>query len=196
MRTAQNVLIMPKIKLPLITVIFLLFAVFEPSGETLATVIAALLHELGHISVMLIQGIGLRDITVTPYGLEINKKRDYKSFPEEIAVSLSGCAVNLLTFLFFYRLDGFFLMLAEASLLLGILNLMPVICLDGGSALGATLSLFCLPDKVERICRCVSFVTLFSLWSAAAYIFLFSGCNYSLFIMCIWLFCKIFCAGK
>lgn len=187
---------MPKIKFPLITVIFFITAAFDSSGESLATVLAASIHEVGHIAVMLMLGIGLRDITVTPYGLEINKKRDYKSFFEEISVSLSGPFINLLTFLLFFRQSGFLLLLSEASLLLGILNLLPVLCLDGGSALSATLSLFFLPDRVEKICRRISFITLIGMWTVAAYIFMFSGCNFSLFIMCLWLFSKIFCAGK
>lgn len=186
---------MPKIKFPVVTLIFFITSVFDPSGESSATVLAAALHEIGHISVMLMQGIGLRDITVTPYGLEINKKRDYRSFFEEISVSLSGPIVNFLTFGIFFRWSGFMLLLAEASLTLGVLNLLPVLCLDGGTALNAALSLFLLPDKADRICRRVSFVTLIVIWIPAAYVFMYSGCNYSLFIMCVWLFGKIFCGG-
>lgn len=186
---------MPKIKLPIITLAVLLTASFDPSGESLATIVAAALHEAGHISVMLFCGIGLRDITVTPYGLEINKERDFKGFFEEIAVSLAGCAVNLITFLVFFRSGGFLLLLANASITLCILNLLPILCLDGGTALCAALSLFCLPDTAERVCRRVSFVTLVAVWIPAAYIFMISGCNYSLFIMCLWLFGKIFCSS-
>ena len=187
---------MPKVKFPLITLIFFVTSAFDISGESLATLLAAFIHEAGHITVMLMLGIGLSDITVTPYGLEINKKRDYKSFFEEISVSLSGSLANLLTFFIFYRQGGFLLLLSEASLLLGILNLLPVLCLDGGSVLSAALSLFCLPDKTDKICRRVSFITLFAIWTVAAYIFLFSGCNFSLFIMCLWLFSKIFCTAE
>lgn len=186
---------MPKIKLPVITIIFLLTSLFDPSGESLATVVAAVLHEAGHISVMLFFGIGLRDITVTPYGLEINKRRDFNSFFEEIAVSLAGCAINLLTFLLLFRFGGFALLLARASLTLCLLNLLPILCLDGGTALSAAVSLFCLPDTAERVCRSVSFVTLVAVWIPAAYIFMASGYNYSLFIMCLWLFGKIFCSS-
>lgn len=187
---------MPKIKLPLITLLFFVTAFFDPCGETLATLLAAALHEMGHIFVMLFQGIGLRDITVTPYGLEINKKRDYRSFPEEISVSLSGCAVNLLTFLLFFRYGSFLGLLSGASLLLGALNLLPVLYLDGGAVTYAVASLFCLPDKAEKICRRISMVTLFIVWVPAVYLFMFSGCSYSLFLMCLWLFGKIFCSGN
>ena len=185
---------MPKIRFPLITLIFFAASFFDVSGESLATFIAAMLHEIGHVAVMLRQGIGLRDITVTPYGLEINKKRDYKSFPEEISVTLAGSLVNLICFAALYGYGGFLRLLAEASLMLGLLNLMPVLCLDGGEALFALLSLFYLPDKAERICRRVSFIALVTMWIPAVYVFMFSGCNYSLFIMCLWLFAKIFCS--
>ena len=186
---------MPKIKFPLITLIFFASSFFDVSGEALATFIAAILHEAGHVAVMIRRGIGLRDITVTPYGLEINKKRDYKGFAEEISVSLAGSAVNVIFYIIFMGRGGFYLLLAEASLMLGALNLMPILCLDGGEALYALLSLFYLPDKVDRICKRVSLITLIVIWIPAVYVFMYSGCNYSLFIMCIWLFAKIFCTG-
>jgi Zn-dependent protease len=184
---------MPKVHFPIISAVFFISTLFDPSGESLATVIAAFLHELGHITVIMSRGVGIRDITVTPYGLEICTKRGYRSFFEEISVNLAGCVVNFLCFAIFLKLGGFCTLIAEASFLLGILNIMPVACLDGGSVLYASLSLFCLPDKAELICRRVSFFTLIIMWIPAVYIFLFSGCNYSLFIMCLWLFGKIFC---
>ncbi len=187
---------MPKIKFPLISLVIFTTAFFDPGGESIATISAAVIHEIGHILVMLAQGIGLADITVTPYGLEINKKREYRSFPEEIAVSLAGCAINLFTYLIFCHSNGFYFLLAQASISLCILNLLPVICLDGGTALNAIFSLFFLPDTTEKICKTVSFITLILIWIPAAYIFLFSGYNYSLFIMCLWLFGKIFCHNQ
>ncbi len=170
----------------------MVIALADGSGESIMTLISALLHELGHIFVMLMLGIGIRQLTVTPLGFEIQPKREYRSFYEEIAVSLAGCAVNFLTFFLFFGKGGIFQMLAETSLLLGIMNIMPVRCLDGGEALNAFLNLFLLPDKAERIGRIVSFITLIFMWVPAVYIFLATGYNYSLFIMSTWLFCRIF----
>ncbi len=171
-------------------VLFLSFA--DGSGESFMTLLAAFLHELGHIAVMLLLGIGIRRITVTPLGFEIDPGRACKSFYEEIAVSLAGCAVNFLMFVAFRRSEGPIGILGETSLLLGIMNILPIRCLDGGEALSAFLNLFFLPDKAERIGQAVSFVSLLVMWVPAVYIFLATGYNYSLFIMSVWLFCRIF----
>ncbi len=184
---------MPKIRLPLISVLFFLTAFFDKSGETSATLLAALMHELGHIIAILTLGVGIRRIRILPYGFEIYTARTYRSFFEESVVSLAGCAVNLMTFALLFRFGGFAEMLASSSLALGILNALPIIGLDGGTFLLSLISNFALPDRAEKICRVISFATLISLWIPAAYIFLVSGYNYSLFVMCIWLFCKVFC---
>lgn len=183
---------MPKIKFSLLSAVLFIMAFADRSGESMMTLAAAALHETGHMIALYLLGLGIKRIAVTPLGLEIDTKRGYRSFFEEITVSLAGCAVNFLTFALLYNRGGAATILADASLLLGVLNIMPVRCLDGGEALFAGLSLFCLPDTSEKICRRVSFVTLFLLWIPAAYIFLMSGYNYSLFIMCLWLFGKIF----
>ncbi len=183
---------MPKIKFSLLGAVLFVMAFADRSGESMLTLAAAALHEVGHMIMLVLLGLGIRRIAVTPLGLEIDTKRGYRSFFEEITVSLAGCAVNFITFALLNGRGGAAELLADASLLLGILNIMPVRCLDGGEALLAGLSLVCLPDKAERICRRVSFLTLFLLWIPAAYIFLMSGYNYSLFIMCLWLFGKLF----
>ena len=184
---------MPRIHVPIISILFFMTAFLDPSGETALTLIAALLHELGHVSLILLFGTGIRRIRVLPYGFEIQTRREYKSFSEEIAVTLAGCAVNLITYAVLRSFDGYLGIMANASLALGILNAIPVTGLDGGGALMSALSYFALPDKAEKICRRVSFVFLVLLWIPAAYIFLTTGYNYSLFMMCVWLFCKVFC---
>ncbi len=184
--------IFPCIRFTFLGAILITVSFADGSGESILTLFSALLHELGHIILMLVLGIGIRGLTVTPLGFEIDPKREYKSFYEEIAVSLAGCAVNLLTFFMFFGTGGLLQVLAETSLLLGIMNIMPVRCLDGGEALNAFLNLFLLPDKAERVGRAISFAALIFMWIPAVYIFLATGYNYSLFIMSTWLFCRIF----
>ncbi len=173
-----------------ILVIFLSFS--DGSGESIMTLISAGLHEMGHIAAMMICGINIRKITVTPLGFEIVPGRLYRSFYEEIAVSLAGCMINLVTFLLFRASGGMLGLLAETSLILGIMNILPIRCLDGGEALNAFFNLRMLPDRAEMLGQKISFITLLFMWIPAAYIFLITGCNYSLFIMSSWLFCRIF----
>ncbi len=184
---------MPKIRVSLLSLILIPMVICDPSGRILATVIAALLHEAGHIAVMMFLKIGISDVCITPYGLEIGTKRSYRSFGEEIAVNCAGCIVNFITFFAFSRFTGYIEAIASASLLLGILNAFPVLNLDGGETLFAVFSSFCSHRTAVRLSRYISFITLVLLWIIAVYIFLFSGYNYTLFIMTVWLFGKIYC---
>lgn len=183
---------MPKIKISFTALLIIPAVIFDPSGTVFSTVLAATLHELGHLAVIYFAGIGAKEVSITPYGLEISTKRQYRSFLEEIAVSVAGCIVNFLTFSLFWRFTGAIKALAYASLMLGVLNALPVLSLDGGEALRAFFSIIFSHKRAERLSRTVSFITLLCLWCIAVYIFLFSGYNYSLFIMAVWLFGKIY----
>ncbi len=184
---------MPKIKISLTSLLLIPAVIFDPSGTILATVLSAAVHELGHLFIIFALGIGAKEINVTPYGLEISTKRSYRGFGEEIAVNCAGCAVNFLCFFIFSRVTGYAVAFAHASLMLGILNALPVLSLDGGEVLHALFSAFLPFKKAEKASRVLSFITLVFMWVIAVYIFMFSGYNYTLFIMSVWLFCKIYC---
>lgn len=186
----------PKIKITFPGLILIVVAFADLSGEGVVTLVAAGMHEMGHILAMVLFSVDIRSITLTPLGLEIDTKGMYKSFFEEMVITLSGCAVNFITFAFTYGFGGLISVFGVTSLLLGIMNILPIRCLDGGEALYTGVSIFCMPDRAERISRAVSFVTLIIMWVPATYIFLMSGYNYSLFIMSVWLFGKIFYEKK
>ena len=101
--------------------------------------------------------------------------------------------MNFSCFFVFSRFTGAIEGFAYACLVLGILNALPILSLDGGEVLFSFLSSFSEHRTAVRISRAVSFFTLVCMWTLAAYIFLFSGYNYSLFIMAVWLFAKIYC---
>ena len=176
-------------------------ALFDHSLYTAATIVAAILHELGHIAVIRLCGMRVTEITVLPYGLEIRTSRPPASFFEDIAVNAAGCAVNFLSVPVFYLLcvvipgktGEFFSLLSAASLILGVLNSLPVSTLDGGCVLEAFLSLIFSYSSVYLITRLLGFFTLVTVWILSVYVFMFSGYNYSLFAMCLWLFARLFC---
>ena len=191
----------PKLMISLPSLLFWgAVAVFDRSMQTASALTAALIHELGHVALMRICGIKLTSLTILPYGLEMTTDRPPASFYEDIAVSSAGCLINMITFPIFYRLGAtlngdlgyFFTLTAFASLTLGILNAFPISSLDGGSMLEALLSLFLPSNTAYRTVRIISFVFLFILWVLATYVFMFSGYNYSLFAMAIWLFARVF----
>ena len=151
---------MPKIRFDFLSLWMTVVVCLDGSGDTLVTRCAAFLHELGHIAVMRINRVDIREIGITPYGFEIVPARRYRSFLAEISISLAGCAVNFLLAVLFFRCGGIWQRFAIASATLGILNIMPVSCLDGGEALETLLNFFMLPDKANMICRGISFVVL------------------------------------
>ena len=193
---------LPRLLISLPSLLFwLAVALFDRSLSTAASLVAATLHELGHIAVMHICGMRVTSLTVLPYGLEISSSRPPVSFREDIAISSAGCAVNFITAPVFYAFGavipnnfGYFLLLISASsVLLGILNALPVSTLDGGAVLEALLALLLPAERAYTLARAVGFFSLLLLWVLSVYVFLFSGYNYSLFAMSLWLFARLFC---
>ena len=192
---------LPRFIISLPSVLFWIsVAMFDRSMQTAAALTAALLHELGHIAVIKLCGMRLTSLTVLPYGIEMTTDRRPCSFYEDLAVNAAGCAVNLISAPLFQALGSvihgelgeFFLLLSASSVALGILNAFPIISLDGGCVLESVLALLIPPQKVYGIVRAISFIFLILLWIFATYVFMFSGYNYSLFAMALWLFSRIF----
>ena len=177
----------------------------DRTQASLAALLCALLHEGGHLLAMSLCGISVTDLTVLPYGLEMRPSRHPHSFSEDLWIQSAGCAVNLLSIPLFlgaaYALDAvipavfthFLRLCAASSLPLGVLNMLPILSLDGGAVLEALLSMRLSLARTDAIMRAISFVALLLLWVLAVYVFLFSAYNYSLFAMCLWLFARIFC---
>lgn len=106
----------------------------------------------------------------------------------ECAVHLGGAAAGIfcaiLGYLFFGTGSAFF---CGVSLILSVINLIPVSGLDGGGALSCILSEFLLPDTVWRVTRWVSGVSLLILWGAVVWIELRVGANFGLLAFVIFL---------
>ena len=193
--------LLPKFMISIPSVLFwIAVALFDRTMQTATALTAAIFHELGHVAVIKLCGMHLTSLTVLPYGIEMTTDRLPCSFYEDIAVNAAGCAVNLTSAPLFHafgsvihgELGEFLLLLSTSSVALGILNAVPIISLDGGCVLESVLALLLPPQKVYGIVRAISFIFLILLWIFATYIFMFSGYNYSLFAMALWLFSRIF----
>lgn len=94
---------------------------------------ACVCHELGHLLCMAACGVSLAAVECTGGGLLLVPARDRMlSGGREVAVLLSGPAVNLLLAAAFLRADCG--AAARTQLLVGLWNLLPVPQLDGGAA--------------------------------------------------------------
>lgn len=75
---------------------------------------------------------------------------------------------------------------------MAMVNSVPIETLDGGGVLAAILSLKTNPERVTTIMDIVSFIFILLLWIAACYFIMFFGTNFNLFIICGYLFIKLF----
>jgi len=123
-----------------------LWGLVSPGEVVLAVLLAALLHEAGHLAALRAFGVRAGKVRLGALGAVIKAEEAHRlSYGDELLVTLAGPAVNLilapLLSLAALRLHwpaGY--LLAGAQILLGAFNLLPIPPLDGGSALRLGLS--------------------------------------------------------
>lgn len=111
----------------------------DKTGLMSASLFAVVMHEAGHITAMKITRSAPESIRLCPSGILI-VGRSFLTFRESIFVSLSGPAVNIILFSLLYPLgiltkSPVILSNSGVELIFGLLNLMPVKGLDGGTVL-------------------------------------------------------------
>lgn len=118
---------------------------------------AALLHEWGHLLMCLTLRVPVYRLRLTLLGAELRLHSRSESGLEEVLIALAGPLVNLLTagvVLSLPHPSERLLLLAGASLLLGLFNLLPVAPLDGSRILHGVLSLWSLALAEETTAIC------------------------------------------
>lgn len=122
------------------------------------------LHEMGHAFGARLFGIGTHDVTLTFFGGYARLSRQPRTTVEEVVVSGSGPAANLLLaaalafFLSSPDSDGVAMhswdilwRLQLANLILGLFNLLPAYPLDGGNIAQAVLARFMRRSRARLI---------------------------------------------
>ena len=127
-----------------------------PLRLTLAVLLAAAMHELGHLTAFMAFRTPVDGIRIGAFGAEIRAHTERLSYGRELAATLAGPAVNLVCAPLFGMLAArtaweWGYLFAGAHILLGIYNLLPVPQLDGGRALYLSVAWRFGPDAGERI---------------------------------------------
>ena len=161
----------------------------------LVTLLAATLHELGHLVAARLLNIPLRELHLSSLGARLVLKGRMISYGEEWALSAAGPIFSLMgaavAFLLRERLP-FAELFAMASLFLGVLNLLPVRSFDGGRMADALLHRLLGTRWADGIMNASSFLCLFSLWASAVYLLLKAGEGLSLLCFSMSLLCRLF----
>ncbi len=171
-------------------------------SQTVSLLLAALLHECGHLFAARLLHIPLVSLHISILGARLEVGDPLLSYRREWAL----CAAGPLFSLLFAGIAAWVAsasrfteplrLLAMISLALGIINLLPVGWLDGGRIFRA-MCLLLLPHRIATILiHTVSLVFLLLLWMASVYLLLRVGNSLSLFVFSISLFFRFFLSDQ
>ena len=140
-------------------------------NECVLFLLAAFLHELGHILCARLLGVPLNGCSVRPCGAFLNFDFSRTSYRREGCVHLAGAGKGLITAAaavwMFGEKAAYF---SGISVVLAAVNLLPVRGFDGGGVLHCLLSAVLPPDQGEIVCRAVSLLVTLLLWTAVLWV--------------------------
>ncbi len=180
---------------PLALIYLLWLLVIDKSGIAAMSLLAAALHEVGHLLAAHFLKIPIRAMRFDLLGARIDVKGRILSYGEEWLLCMSGPLSSLLFSLigsFFWSHTKLAIAFSCASLLLGLLNLLPIQTFDGGRMLECALLSFATPQKVSAILRGCTFLFLWLLWAFSAYLMIKIADGISLFFFTLTLLARFF----
>lgn len=150
-----------------------------------AALLAAVVHEGGHLLTLRLFGAGRGRLRVDGAGLNWERRGKVLGYGAELLTILAGPAANVLAALLLAHIaaasnwqGGYFF--AGTQLVLGGFNLLPVLPLDGAQALETFLSWLIEPVTAWRITAAVSLLTLGMLLASSLWFLALTGTGFLL----------------
>ncbi len=155
---------------------------------------AALMHELGHLTVMYLFGQPPKSINFVSFGIRICKRQSTKiSYGKEMLIFLAGPLVNFISAAIIWAVNGKVMtQLALVHLLLGLFNLLPIGALDGGMVVQNLARCFASPRTVAVISFTVSLLFLLPIALASIVLTIQGKGNITLIVTSFYLAFTIF----
>ena len=169
---------------PLALIYLLWMLLFDKSGLAAMSLLAAALHEIGHLVAARAMHIPIGAMRFDLLGARIDVKGRILSYGEEWLLCASGPLSSLVFSLvgsFFWSHSKLAIAFSCASLLLGLLNLLPIQTFDGGRMLECALLSFTSPKRTSDVLRGCTFFFLWLLWAFSAYLMIKIADGISLF---------------
>ena len=176
---------------PLVAVFFVGLILTDRSLLCLSAFLAAAFHELGHLCAARLLRIPIRRLRLDLLGARLDTVGRLLSYGEEWLLCWAGPMFSLIMSValsVFWEISLFARLLSCASLLLGLLNLLPIRGFDGGRMLAAAVSVTLGEGAAEYVLRLTSFLFLFLLWAVSVFFLLRAGDGLSLFCFSMSLF--------
>lgn len=180
---------------PAVLITVALMLIFDPERICLLTLLAAFFHELGHLAVARLLGIPLHALRFGFLGARIDVRGRILSYGEEWLLCAAGPVCSLLGSALAAILWGVSpnaRIFSCASLVLGMLNLLPIKSFDGGRMTECAIRFFAGDVWAERIMRPLSLLFLLLLWACSVYVLLRAGDGLSLFCFSMSLLLRFF----
>ncbi len=165
---------------------FLLFLIF------------AIAHELVHLFFIFRLSVAPERVVFSVFGANISRKiTATDNINSEIIINASAPVFNIITGAFFQLFSAFevnkdlFYEISIVNYSLGIFNLIPLYTFDGGNVLRYILLKFINEKITENLLTAISLLVTIIFSFISVYIFLNYQQNFSLFIICIYMFFSI-----
>ena len=155
----------------------------DESGVCAVSLAASAFHECGHLICMLCLGYPPEKVELFACGMRIEQSDQLRCVRHEIAVALSGPAMNFVAGLFLFLLhlrNGADIRFAAVNFLIGAFNMLPCVPLDAGRAISAVLSCFYEEEKADSALFRVSAATAVSVFAAGVWVIIYCKGNFSL----------------
>ncbi len=189
---------MNKLKISVSPATFILFISMlatMPLKQLAAFILAAGIHELGHVAAARLMHIDLSGMKLDVLGARLSTTGKLCSYPAMVALCLAGPLINLLCFgltLPFCEQSSLIYEFCVSSLSLCLLNLIPIEGFDGGRIIHSILSRFLPILAADRICAFLSFCSLLCMWLLSVWLLLRTGASLTLFVFSCCLFGMLF----
>lgn len=159
----------------------------------------ATVHEMVHLIFIYRFSVAPEVVSFTIFGANIKRNLTaVNNFNSEIIINASAPVFNVLTGAVFSLLSKFtsvdelfYSDIADINFVLGCFNLIPFHTFDGGNVLKNILLKYFSEKTTEQILTCVSLIVTVVFSFVSIYIFLNYQHNFSLLIMCIYMFLSI-----
>lgn len=162
--------------------------ILDYSGKIFLCILAAIVHECGHLFSMLCFKIKPDYIKLRAFDIVICAKTD-KSFLSDFLITLFGPVSNLLFSCLFYKISPDFSMI---NLLIGLFNLLPVESFDGGHALSVLLNRKLSFKTTNVIIKVLTFIILIPIFILGVLVLCYSKYNFSLLLISMYLLAILF----
>lgn len=180
------------VSFPFLTIITLLLLV-DNHGTILWGISAALVHELGHIFVMVIKKCPPKKISLRAFDVNIiDRTRVSRSYNDDLLILIAGPFANLLFSVVLYLIykfgncDWLIVPICE-NIFIAIFNILPIESLDGGQIFFNLLSRKLNVKTAMKFTVLTSFLVLLPVAVLGFYILLVSKYNFFLLLLSCYL---------